>query len=237
MPPKRGKQRRAKAKPANTGDLKRQALAREMKISATNLEKYRTRWQETLTRIEMPNVRKKIKMVWSSLEHAFDFQDYSISLLLDALREAEDQRRKMNGVHANLIDQTFGGHQTRLKVAEAFFQRRVETLLDDRTREFEEMRLNRTKNEANIRKINLLVNYRIENNLNAVKSTAISKVNAFVEDGRNERRMITAQLQKQLEDVWDQLGSIFSAYRTSLSLYIYICIYIFYVSTYDYIYT
>nr|XP_033330506.1 dynein regulatory complex subunit 2-like [Megalopta genalis] len=163
----------------------------------------------------MPNVRRKIKMVWSSLEHAFDLQDYSISLLLDALRETEDQRRKMNGEHADLIVRSFDGHQRRLKAAEAFFQRRVETLFADRTREFDEMRSNRNKNEANIRKVNLLVNYRIESRLNAVKSTAMSKVNAFMEDGRNERRLITAQLQKQLEDVWDQLGSIFSNYRKS----------------------
>ena len=40
-------------------------------------------------------------------------------------------------------------------------------------------------------------------------------VNAFVEDGENERRLIATQLQKQLEDGWDNLRNIFSNYRKS----------------------
>ncbi|XP_076280802.1 dynein regulatory complex subunit 2 [Lasioglossum baleicum] len=195
-----------------------------MKIAAANAERHRSFWRETLTRMEMPDIGRKIEIVWSCLEHAFDSQDYSIninsipysiSLLLDALQEAEDQRRKANGVHADVIDRSFDTHEARLKAADAFFRRRVETLFVDRTHEFDEARSNHNKEEADLRKIDVLANHQIENKLNAAKSTAISKVDAFVEDGKNERRLITAQLQKQLEDLWDNLRSIFSDYYTS----------------------
>ncbi|XP_076640638.1 uncharacterized protein LOC143352178 [Halictus rubicundus] len=177
MPGKRKRKRKEqRVQPTNPRDLKHQTLAREMKIAATNMERHRSFWRDTFTRMEMPDIGRKIEMVWSCLEHAFDFQDYSISLLLDALQEAEDQRRKTNGVHVDAIDRSFDAHEARLKAADAFFRRRVETLFVDRTREFDETRSNRNKDEINIRKINVLVNYRIENRLNAAKSTAISKI-------------------------------------------------------------
>lgn len=105
-----------------------------------------------------------------------NFIPYSISLLLDALQEAEDQRRKGNSVHADVIDRSFDTHEARLKAADAFFRRRVDTLFVDRTNELDEAHFNHNKDEVNIRKINALANYQIQNKLNAAKSTAISKI-------------------------------------------------------------
>ncbi|KZC05030.1 PREDICTED: coiled-coil domain-containing protein 65 [Dufourea novaeangliae] len=214
MPPKR-KRRGLRVKPINVRDSKRKALDREIKFNAMNTERHLRLWREILVRMEMPDIWKKVEIIWESLEHALDVKDYSISLLLDALQETEDQRRKTNGVHTEVIDRSLRAHGSRLEAVDTFFHGHIETIFVDKTHEFEDINYSRNKDETTLRKINVLINYRSENKLTIAKSTAISKVNAFVDDGKNERRLVTAQLQKQLEDLGDKLRSVFSDYRTN----------------------
>ncbi|XP_076637147.1 uncharacterized protein LOC143349639 [Colletes latitarsis] len=218
MPPKR-KRRQRRAKPAvEARDLKKEALAREIKLSAFNTDRYRQLWREVLMRMTMPDIERKIQVAWQTLDHALDLKDYRISLLLDGLQETEDQRRKADGAHAETIDLSFETHETRLKSVDAFFRENIETAFADKIYDFENINYHRNKDEALLVKINLLVNLRNENAFTAAKSNAISKVDAFAEDGKNERRLTAAQLQKQLEDLWDNLRSVFLDYRKSITV-------------------
>ncbi|XP_060819695.1 dynein regulatory complex subunit 2-like [Bombus pascuorum] len=163
----------------------------------------------------MPDISKKIDITWQILEHAFDFKDYSIGLLLDSLQEAEDQRRKANGAHVEIIDRSLEIHETRLTDADTLFYGNVKTALADKTFQFENINYYRNKKETALRKINLLLNHRGENASTVARSTAISKINTFVEDRENEKRIVTTQLQKRLENLWNDLRNVFSDYRKS----------------------
>ncbi|XP_076753481.1 dynein regulatory complex subunit 2 [Xylocopa sonorina] len=166
-----------------------------------------------VARIKMPDMWKKVEISWQTLEHAFDLKDYSVSLLLDSLQEADDQHCKTNCAHVEIIDRSLKAHETRLEIVNGFFYGNLETALQDKTVEFENITCYRNKREIALRRINLLANRRSENTSNTAKSVAISKVDAFVEDGRNETRIITAQLQKKLEDLWNDLRHVLSEYR------------------------
>lgn len=60
----------------NARDVKREKLLHELKLSALNTERNQRFWRETLTRVEMPDVWRKIDVTWQTLEHAIDFKDY-----------------------------------------------------------------------------------------------------------------------------------------------------------------
>ncbi|XP_076685859.1 dynein regulatory complex subunit 2 [Andrena cerasifolii] len=208
----------------NVQDTKKNALIREIELSALNTLRYRRLWREILMRMKMPDTHRKIELAWQTLERALDLKDYSISLLMDSLQEAEDQRRTAYGAHAEVIDRSLKTHEARLEVIDTLFYRNIETALVDKVHESEDINCHRNTREIDLRKINLLVNHRSENAAYVARSIAISKikkrkfqgtVNAFVEDGENERRLIATQLQKQLEDGWDNLRNIFSNYRKS----------------------
>lgn len=93
---------------------------------------------------------------------------------MDVLQDAEDHRRRTNGVHAEVIDRSLQVYRARLKAADAFFYRRIGTLFADRIQEFHDIHYKRNKDETNIRRVNILVNHRIENELNTGKSNTIS---------------------------------------------------------------
>ncbi|KAK9293802.1 hypothetical protein QLX08_011358 [Tetragonisca angustula] len=196
-------------------DVKREKFFHELKLSALNTERNRRFWRETLIRVKMPDVWRKIDVTWQTLEHAIDFKDYSVSLLLDSLQEARNQHRTINGAHVELIDKSLEAHETRLADANMLFYGNVRTVLADKISQFENINRRRNKKEIALRKINLLVSHRGENASNIARSTAISKINAFMEDGENEKRIIITQLQKKLENLWTGLRNIFSDYRKS----------------------
>ncbi|XP_043524184.1 dynein regulatory complex subunit 2 [Frieseomelitta varia] len=194
-------------------NVKREKLFHELKFSALNTERNQRFWRETLIRVKMPDVWRKIDVTWQTLEHAIDFKDYSISLLLDSLQEAQNQHRTINGAHVELIDKSLEAHETRLADVNTLFYGNVKTVLADKISQFENINYYRNKKEIALRKINLLVSHRGENASNIARSTAISKINAFMEDGDNEKRIIITQLQKKLENLWTGLRNIFSDYR------------------------
>ncbi|KAK1126538.1 hypothetical protein K0M31_004171 [Melipona bicolor] len=156
-------------------DVKREKLLRELKLSALNTERNQRFWRETLTRVKMPDVWRKIDVTWQTLERAIDFKDYSVSLLLDSLQEAENQRRTINGTHVELIDKSLEAHVTRLADANTLFYGNVKTMLADKISQFENINYYRNKKEIALRKINLLVSHRGENASNVARSTAISR--------------------------------------------------------------
>ncbi|OAD52255.1 Coiled-coil domain-containing protein 65, partial [Eufriesea mexicana] len=184
----------------------------ELKLGSLNTERYRYFWREMLTRVQMPDIWRKIEIAWQTLEHAFDFKDYSISLLLDSLQEAELQRRTANGAHIEIIDRSLKAHQARLTNVDTLFYGNISTTLADNVFQSENINYYRNKREIALRKINLLRNRRDENTSNIATSTAISKIDSFVEDRENEKRIITTQLQKKLENLWNHLRNLFSHY-------------------------
>ncbi|XP_076247453.1 dynein regulatory complex subunit 2 [Calliopsis andreniformis] len=253
MPPKRKRKTGKATKPMTlVPNAKQKTLTREIELSALNTKRYRRLWREMLMRVKMPTIQRKIAITWQTLEHTLDLKDYSISLLMDSLQEAENQRRKANGAHTDAMYRSLKTHEARLQTIDKFFYRNMGRAFVDKTHEFENINYYRSRNEAILRKIALLVNRRSENAASIARSTAISKmifflppppprlfkntfnttlknslkevyppilnkgkVNAFVDDGQNERRLVATLLQKKLEDIWDDLRNIFFDYRKS----------------------
>ncbi|XP_076228582.1 uncharacterized protein LOC143175120 [Nomia melanderi] len=192
--PRKPKYRRRAGKPEDTRDSKRQALIiREAKITGETTERCQSSWRGTFMRMEMPDIEKTIEIAWKNLQYALDLREhrfvssgtlvniyttwyigFRIGLLLDVLQEAEDHRRSTNGARAEVIDRSLQVHGARLKAADAFFYRRIGTLFADRIQEFHDIHHSRNKDESNIRRINILVNHRIENELYTGKSNTIS---------------------------------------------------------------
>ncbi|PBC25802.1 dynein regulatory complex subunit 2-like [Apis cerana] len=218
MGPKRKRGKRAR-KPVRTAqELKKEAFSHELKLSTLNTKRYQSFWREMLTRIKMPDIYKKIDIIWQTLEHVFDLKDYSISLLLDSLQDAEDQRRRANGAHIEIFNRSLEAHEARLADIDNFFHQKIKTALADKIFTFENINYHRNQKETILRKINLFVNQRGENIANIARSTAFSRIDAFVEDGDNEKRTTITLLQRKLENLWNNLRNVYSDYRKNTEM-------------------
>lgn len=107
--------------------------------------------------------------------HGNSLHSYSISLLLDSLQEAEDQRRRANGTHIEIFNRSLEAHEARLADIYNFFHQKIKTALADKIFTFENINYHRNQKENILRKINLFVNQRGENVANVARSTAFSK--------------------------------------------------------------
>ncbi|KOC70801.1 Coiled-coil domain-containing protein 65 [Habropoda laboriosa] len=209
MAPKR---KRKPQRDKTNRDLNRETLFREINRSGFGTERYLPFSREMVARVKMPDIERKVEMAWQTLEHAIDLKDYRISLLLDSLQEAQEQRRSANNAHVEIIDRTLLAHQARLQRIDTLFYGNLETTLAHKVRRLKDINDCQNEEEIALRKINLLVNYRGVNASSVARSTAISKIDAFMEDGKNETRIITTQLQNKLENLWNHLRNIFSDY-------------------------
>ncbi|XP_031364522.1 dynein regulatory complex subunit 2-like isoform X2 [Apis dorsata] len=174
MGPKRKRTRRARKPLRTVQELKKEAFSHELKLSTLNTKRYQSFWREMLTRIKMPDIYKKIDIIWQTLEHVFDLKDYSISLLLDSLQDAEDQRRRANGAHIEIFNRSLEAHEARLADIDNFFHQKIKIALADKVFTFENINYHRNQKETILRKINLFVNQRGENIANIARSTAFN---------------------------------------------------------------
>lgn len=81
MGPKQKRTRRPPHKPVRTvQELKKEAFSNELKLSTLNTKRYQSLWREMLTRIKMPDIYKKINIIWQTSEHVFDLKDYRYTI-------------------------------------------------------------------------------------------------------------------------------------------------------------
>lgn len=83
MGPKRKRTRRARKPLRTVQELKKEAFSNELKLSTLNTKRYQSFWREMLTRIKMPDIYKKIDIIWQTLEHVFDLKDYRYNEIIN----------------------------------------------------------------------------------------------------------------------------------------------------------
>lgn len=81
MAPKLKRKTRNKIRKGNNNELsvqhaKREKFFHELRLSALNTERNQRFWRETLIRVKMPDLWRKIDVTWQTLERAIDFKDY-----------------------------------------------------------------------------------------------------------------------------------------------------------------
>lgn len=71
--------------------LKRDYLLREIKYTSVTVAKYDKEWRQMLINISVPSIRKELQFAWHNFERVVDCKDFTISLLMDELRDAQEQ--------------------------------------------------------------------------------------------------------------------------------------------------
>ncbi|KAG5893054.1 hypothetical protein JTB14_014834 [Gonioctena quinquepunctata] len=109
--------------------LKRDQLYRELKYSSLTYKRHEKDWRQMLINIALPAMRDNLEFAWHNFERVIDCKDFTISLLMDELREAEEQYMMNHKNHIENIDKLID-----------FFHERVEELQDDNDRQISVMR-------------------------------------------------------------------------------------------------
>ncbi|CAH1967116.1 unnamed protein product [Acanthoscelides obtectus] len=95
--------------------LKRDVLTRELKYSAVTYQRHEKEWRQLLIEKALPGMRDDLEFAWNNFERVIDCKDFTISLLMDEIRDAEQQYMLNYKNHVEHIDKLIDMFRERLE--------------------------------------------------------------------------------------------------------------------------
>ncbi|XP_068911882.1 dynein regulatory complex subunit 2-like [Tenebrio molitor] len=111
--------------------LKRDHLAREVKYGQLTIQRYEKDWRAMLIKVALPRMRQELEFAWHNFERVVDCKDFTISLLMDELRDAEEQYMHNFRAHSENIDKLMGIYLDRLDELKLDYESEV-ALMEER---------------------------------------------------------------------------------------------------------
>lgn len=155
--------------------LKKETLRREIELSALNTKRFRRVWQEMVMRAKMPFIKEDLEVAWHTFDRALDIKNYSISLLLDALDDAEEQYQMNERSHIENIDRLMQICKMRLQNEETNYHKMLQEMLSAAYSENELISHKQTKDEVFLQTMIFAMKQRLDEFLNNIKGGTISK--------------------------------------------------------------
>ncbi|EGI70071.1 Coiled-coil domain-containing protein 65 [Acromyrmex echinatior] len=159
----------------------------------------------------MPQIVEDVKIAWHNFDRALDIKDYRISFLMDELTEAEEQHQRTTKANAEIIDRFLISYKERIQNKERSYRRTLDEILIQT--DIGVGKIYYQQNEVLLQSITHGVHKQLEEFSNNIKSIALSKIDAFVEDSKDIRRISVTQLENQLQKSWENLRRILSDYQ------------------------
>ncbi|KAJ3641054.1 hypothetical protein Zmor_027577 [Zophobas morio] len=130
--------------------LKRDHLSREVHYGEVTYRQYEKDWKAMLIKSTLPRMRAELEFAWHKFERAVDCKDFSISLLLDELRDSEEQYMHNFRAHAENMEELMGIFHDRLDELKVDFLSEVKAMEERCENEFTDI------NEVNNENMNYL---------------------------------------------------------------------------------
>ncbi|XP_018352715.1 PREDICTED: coiled-coil domain-containing protein 65-like isoform X2 [Trachymyrmex septentrionalis] len=191
-------------------------LMQEIELGTLNTKRYRTLWREMMTRIKMPQIVEDVKIAWHNFDRALDIKDYRISFLMDELTEAEEQYQRTTKSFIDIIDRFLVSYREKIQSKERSYRRTLDEILIQT--DIGVGKIYHQQNEVLLQSISDGVHKHLEELSNNIKSVALSKIDAFVEDSKDIRRISVTQLENQLQKSWENLRRILWDYQNKTKL-------------------
>lgn len=90
-------------------------LEREVKYGNLTVKRHEKKWRAMLLRIALPRMREDLQYAWHNFERVIDAKDFTISLLMDEIRDAEEQYMMNLKSHVENIDSLIDNFKIRVK--------------------------------------------------------------------------------------------------------------------------
>ncbi|KAJ8973370.1 hypothetical protein NQ317_007183, partial [Molorchus minor] len=85
------KEERKRLKIEAAKQVKREYLGREIKYGQLTIQRHEREWRQMLINLTLPKMREDLEFAWHNFERIIDCKNFTISLLMDEIREAEEQ--------------------------------------------------------------------------------------------------------------------------------------------------
>ncbi|KAI4485821.1 hypothetical protein M0804_006310 [Polistes exclamans] len=223
MPPKRGrklrwatamtKEEKRKEALERQLTLKRQHLNREIEMGALNTIKYRQSWRELMMRAKMPIIKEDIETAWRTFDRIIDNKDHSIQILINSFDEAKEQHEILKNAHSAIIDRLFNIYNMRTSIISMIYESKINETLNEADIENIAFKKKRNEDLSQLQSIIRFMQEQLDNLLSNTKSKTMSKIDSFVGDKTNMRRLAASKRENQLNDISTDLRKTIATYH------------------------
>lgn len=110
-------------------------LEREVKYGNLTVKRHEKKWRAMLQRIALPRMKEDLQYAWHNFERVIDAKDFTISLLMDEIRESEEQYMMNLKSHVENIDSLIDNFKFRIQELRENGERDIKELTNYATSE------------------------------------------------------------------------------------------------------
>nr|KAF7426973.1 hypothetical protein H0235_006667 [Vespula pensylvanica] len=193
--------------------LKKERLLREIKMGVLNTQKYRQSWRELMMRAKMPIIKEDIETTWHTFDRIVDNKDHSIQVLINSLDEANEQYERSKSGHNEMIHRLFNIYKMKTKAISTTYQSKINEILNEVNIDIIGFRQKGNEDLSQLQSIISIMQDNLDNSLNNTKSKTMSKIDSFVEDKINVRRLALVVKENEMNEFSADLQKTIATYH------------------------
>ncbi|XP_018572752.2 coiled-coil domain-containing protein 65-like [Anoplophora glabripennis] len=121
--------------------IKRDYLDREVKYGELTIKRHEREWRQMLINIALPKMKEDLEFAWHNFERVIDCKNFAISLLMDEIRDAEQQYVMNDRNHMEHINKLIDLFRVQLEELQKDNEQQVANLIQRAEEQSQELKI------------------------------------------------------------------------------------------------
>lgn len=189
-------------------------LGREIKYGNLTVQRYEKKWKSMLMQISVSHMREELEYAWHNFERVIDSKDFTISLLLDEIQEAEEQYLVNLRQHSQNIDRLIKMFHDKLEEMKEDNHKAVYELQTMAAAEADVMNSSAADGENYLK--TMLYGLEMESKAQAkqVRGEYLSKMDEEEKKYADLIQTLKSGLEKKLEQLWNTTQEFIKSHKS-----------------------
>lgn len=193
-------------------------LQREIKYTNLTVQRHEKKWKDLLMKISASHMKDELEYAWHNFERLIDTKDFTISLLMDEIRDAEEQYMLNLRQHSENIDRLIRMFHDKLQEMKEDNHRNVQELHGMAGIEANSMKTTATDEENYLK--TMLYGLEMESKAQAkqVRGEYLSKIDEEEKKSADLIQTLRSRLERKLEQLWNSTEEFIKGHEKRTSI-------------------
>lgn len=183
--------------------LRHDHLSREIQFGELTRKRYEKKWKEMLVKISLPRMRSDLQFAWHNFERIIDSKDFTISLLMDEIKAAEEQYMLNLRCHSENIDSLITRFRDRLTELRQDSEGQIEAMRASAEEEIEEIKETAAQSEDYLKTMLFGLEMAKKEQEKLVRGDYLSKIDEETSKYGDIIQHLRAGLERTFTKLWD----------------------------------
>lgn len=198
--------------------LKIDHLEREIKYGQLTIDKHEKKWKAMLVKISHENIRKELDYAWHNFERITDAKDFTINLLMDEIKEAEEQYINNIRGHVEDIDKLIGVFKNRTLELKMDYERETDNMIRERDEEKDKMNDNFKDSEQYFKMMIAGLQEAKDQFIQNTMGDYIARINEEKDRYQDITAFMKTILQIKMDDIWTDIQKFIESEEKRIKL-------------------